>query len=295
MREPRPERRGGGAASAASRSIRARNGERFAYRLLGEPSAQRPTLLLLPTFWITMDDWDPLLLEALALQRQVVLFDGTGVGATTGAVQSTVRAMAADAVTLLDALVGGAAGELPIDVLGHGLGGMVAQHLAVTRPGLVRRLVLAGTSPPGGVPMHRWPPDVEHHAAADRVGPEQILRLLFDMTPTSRAQGRAYLARLTSGTRPAPAMDALTAGARQRLAGERWLEADGCALRAAVRITAPTLVVGGDNDALISPRAVEWFESNLPDVRVRVFPDAGHGFPFQYPLELATLVASFLA
>ena len=53
--------------------------------------------------------------------------------------------MAHDALRFIDAL-----GLTEIDVLGFSIGGFVAQELALIRPQLVRRLVLAGTGPQGG-------------------------------------------------------------------------------------------------------------------------------------------------
>ena len=57
----------------------------------------------------------------------------------------TIEAMARDAITLIDAL-----GLNTIDVVGHSMGGLVAQEVALARPELVRRLVLVGTGPRGG-------------------------------------------------------------------------------------------------------------------------------------------------
>jgi pimeloyl-ACP methyl ester carboxylesterase len=34
---------------------------------------------------------------------------------------------------------------------------------------------------------------------------------------------------------------------------------------------------------------------HLPDARVRVYPDGGHGFLFQWPVEFAGMVTSFLS
>ena len=73
------------------------------------------------------------------------MFDNAGVASSSGTVPDTIEAMADDAITFTNAL-----GLDTIDVIGHSMGGLVAQEVALARPDLVRRLVLAGTGPRGG-------------------------------------------------------------------------------------------------------------------------------------------------
>lgn len=55
------------------------------------------------------------------------------------------------------------------------------------------------------------------------------------------------------------------------------------------------LVTAGDNDTMI-PTVNAWLMARyLPDARVRVYPDSGHGFLFQWPEQFATMVNSFLS
>jgi len=74
----------------------------------------------------------------------VVLLANRGVGASTGIVPDNVTEMARDVLLAVDAL-----GLEEIDLLGFSLGGFVAQELALRRPRLARRIVLAGTAPEG--------------------------------------------------------------------------------------------------------------------------------------------------
>ena len=54
------------------------------------------------------------------------------------------------------------------------------------------------------------------------------------------------------------------------------------------------LITAGDNDTMI-PTVNAWLMArHLPDARVRVYPDSGHGFLFQWPVEFAEMVTSFL-
>jgi pimeloyl-ACP methyl ester carboxylesterase len=76
----------------------------------------------------------------------VITFDNRGVGASEGATPDSVEAMARDAVAFIRAL-----GFEQVDLVGFSLGGMVSQVVAQEEPQLVRKIVLAGTGPAGGV------------------------------------------------------------------------------------------------------------------------------------------------
>jgi pimeloyl-ACP methyl ester carboxylesterase len=53
-------------------------------------------------------------------------------------------------------------------------------------------------------------------------------------------------------------------------------------------------VANGDNDTMIPTINSHILGEHLPNARVRIFPDAGHGFLFQWPVEFADAVATFL-
>src|ERR1700694_1966835 len=93
-----------------------------------------------------MEDWNPKVLDGLARQRQVVLINNVA-SAARAAVLPTMSARWL--FTRRSSLV--RSGSKQIDVLGYSLGGLVAQQLAANPPELVRRLILAGTGPQGGL------------------------------------------------------------------------------------------------------------------------------------------------
>jgi len=98
-----------------------------------------------------LDNWDPALVDALAAHRRVVSFDNVGVAATTGATPDTVEAMAHGAIAFLEAM------SLPrVDLLGFSIGSFIAQEIALIRPNLLRRVVLASSAPQGAAGMHGW-------------------------------------------------------------------------------------------------------------------------------------------
>ncbi len=71
--------------------------------------------------------------------------------------------------------------------------------------------------------------------------------------------------------------------------------ADPSQLNRLAGITQPTLVANGSNDTMIPTVNSQILADHLPDARLRIYPDAGHGFLFQYPVRFAELVTTFLS
>ena len=128
----------GGYLAAPNRVLSAPNGIDYAYRQAGEGT---PALVLLQHFRGNLDNLDPALVDALARDRRVVTFDNAGVGESTGTTPGTIAQMARDAIAFLEALEALRRGRPPRLLA---IGSFVAQEIALIRPGLVRRLVLAG-------------------------------------------------------------------------------------------------------------------------------------------------------
>src|SRR5215469_8526864 len=132
----------------------ATNGVEYAYRDTGGGDGAVP-LVLLQHFRGNLDNWDPALIDALASTRRVVTFDNAGVGGSTGTTADTIEQMARDAIAFLAAMEFNQA-----DLLGFSIGSFVAQQVALVRPAIVRRLVLASSAPKGAAGMHGWAPEV---------------------------------------------------------------------------------------------------------------------------------------
>ncbi len=124
----------------------------FTYRRTG-PRGGVP-LVQLMRFRGTIDWWDPEFVDRLAADRDVILFDNVGIGYTGGEPRDTSEGFADGAIEFIETL-----GLTQVDLLGWSLGGIVAQHVALRRPGLVRKIVVAGSSGPGVVPPGSctWP------------------------------------------------------------------------------------------------------------------------------------------
>lgn len=142
--------------AAAARTVVTADGVALRYDLhSGGPGT---TLMLVAGTGYAGATWTPEMLQQLRRDRPVITFDhrGTGRSGSSDGPYST-RGFAADAAAIIDA-VGG-----PVHVLGHSMGGRVAQWLALDRPDAVASLILAasgsgrrtdGTPATRGVPYH---------------------------------------------------------------------------------------------------------------------------------------------
>jgi pimeloyl-ACP methyl ester carboxylesterase len=277
-------------SSAPTQFLEMKGGERYAYRRFG--SGPGLPLLLLQHFTGTLDNWDPALTDALATERELILFDNAGIGRSSGAVPTTVAAMAKDAAAFLDRL-----GVGTCDVLGFSLGGMIAQQMVLDRPTIFRRLILVGTAPRGGEDiMHLEKPSLAKHLQdPSNKGYSVLQKIFFTLTQSGQAAGASFVERLAErkedfdGVSGSSVANAQMAAFRdwERVTGERFAE-----LRT---IRHPTLVVNGVHDEMIpvvnSYRLVE----NLPNAVLLTYPDAGHGSLFQYHESFARQASAFLS
>ena len=175
-------------ANASIERVTAENAIEYAYRDLG---AGDVPLVLLQHFRGNLDNWDPALIDDLAAERRVVPFDNVGVGTTTGTTPNTVEAMAHDAIAFIEAM-----SFQQVDLLGFSIGSFVAQEIALRRPDVVRRLVLASSAPWGGAGMHGWAPEVINAVGKPQPDPNCYLDVFFTASPASRQAGQATLGRI---------------------------------------------------------------------------------------------------
>ena len=266
---------------------RGANGVDYAYRELGDGAVP---LVLLQHFRGNLDNWDPPLLDALAANRRVVVFDNVGVGGSSGVTPGTVAEMARDTITFFDAM------ELDhVDLLGFSIGSFVAQEIALTRPDIVRRLVLASAAPKGAAGMHGWAPEVIAAVGQPQRDPDGYLRVFFTASEASRQAGKETLQRI-SGAR-ADERDALTTWQTRQAQYDavcRWGIPDHARLERLRAITMPVFVANGDRDPMILPRFSYLLAGLIPQARVKIYPDAAHGFLFQHHAAFAADVGAFL-
>ncbi len=226
--------------------------------------------------------WLPEVVDRLAARQTVLTFDHRGTGRTPSRPEPySTRVFADDAAGLMAAL------DLsPAHVLGHSMGGRVAQWIGLDRPDMVRSLILAATGPgewrsdkpvTRGVPLHTAVAMIElgydeymrRHIAETFFTPEYVasrpdrVRWLVDAFWQARPELREYLRHVVAR--------------QEHQTADRLSE-----------LTQPSLVLIGDRDRHQGGTGVHWEQSaylaeHLPNVERQVVPDASHGYLWQAP------------
>jgi pimeloyl-ACP methyl ester carboxylesterase len=261
-------------------------GIRYAYRRFGKQGQK--TLLLLGYLSSNMDAWDPTVTNGLAENNEIILFDNAGVGASGGTCRSTVAEMAKDCAAFCSAL-----GLTHLHILGHSLGGMIAQQLAQDYPELVRGLILLGTGPRGGEGM-----------SFTNIRPEEqeadpiafLLAAFFAPTESSQCAGRAHVARLALRTQDRDFPASASTTRTQIDALQEWGAVPSTGRYAMLRnIPHPTLIIHGNKDIVVEPINALILAEQLPNAQLIVYPDASHGAQDQHAHRFLKHVGLFLA
>jgi pimeloyl-ACP methyl ester carboxylesterase len=266
--------------------VSASNGTDYAYREAGDGSAP---LVLLQHFRGNLDSWDPALVDALASGRRVVTFDNTGVGGSTGTTPNTVEQMAHDAIAFITAMGLGQA-----DILGFSIGSFIAQEIALIRPAIVRRLILASSAPQGAAGMHGWAPEVIGAIGTPATSPDEYLDVFFTRSAASRQAGQEALRRMYARTEDRDTPTTWETREAQYDAVCTWGIPDHALLQRVSCIEMPVFVANGDSDPMILPHYSYLLAGLIPQAGVKVYPDSAHGFLFQHHAEFAGDVDEFL-
>ena len=275
-----------GYADCSTRDVTAPNDIVYTYRDVG---AGEVPMVLLQHFRGNLDNWDPALIDDLAAARRVVTFNNRGVASTSGLTPNTIEAMAQDAIAFIDAL-----GLNKIDLLGFSIGSFVAQEIALSRPDLLRRVVLASSAPQGASGMHGWAPEVIGAVGRREPNPQGYIDVFFAHSETSRQAGQQAAGRIFGKTSNQDAPTSWQTRQAQYDAVCRWGIPNHALLQRVSAIETPVFVASGDSDPMILPRYSYLLTGLLPEARLKIYPDAAHGFLFQHHSEFAADVDAFL-
>jgi pimeloyl-ACP methyl ester carboxylesterase len=198
--------------------------------------------------------------------------------------------MARDAIAFITALGLGQA-----DILGFSIGSFVAQQIALIRPAIIRRLVLASAAPQGAAGMHGWAPEVIGAVGTPETSPEGYLGVFFTRSPASRQAGQQSLARMYARTQDRDQPTTWATRQAQYDAVCAWGVPDHALLQRLSAISQPVFVANGDSDPMILPHYSYLLAGLIPQAQVKIYPDSAHGFLFQHHAEFAADVEAFLS
>ncbi len=261
------------------------NGVNIYYEITGQG---RPLLLIAGLgygLWL----WHKMV-PGLAERFQVIAFDNRGSGQTDKPDGPyNVQMMAADAAGLLDTL-----GISRAHVMGHSMGGFIAQELVLSRPDLVDRLILSSTN--FGGPNHIPVTPAAMAVMMDRSGdPLDVIRRgiavacapgFAEARPEVIQEIVAY--RLSNPVPPAQYQAQLAVGLG-------LIGAEACFEKRLPNVQVSTLLFFGEHDQVVPPGNADLLARQIPHSTIRILPGAGHVYSLEKPAEAVAVVTAFLS
>jgi len=248
----------------------ARNGS---VELHWESTGHGPPVLLIAGQGMTLQGWwatVPVLERAF----RVIVFDNRDTGRSSRMMfPYTVAQMADDAVAVLDS-----AGESRAHVYGLSLGASVAQEIALRHPERVHGLVLGAGTPGAPRAILPSPPALTFFARAGAMGPEEAEWAAVPYTygaATRRRHGHRIAENIAR--RLTSPIDTLT------YLHQAAAIATHSTCRRLGRITAPTLVVHGEQDMIVPPANGRLLAERIPEAHLSMWPDSGHMYVIDEP------------
>lgn len=219
----------------------------------------------------------------LSKHLRVVTLDNRGAGRTSAPDRPySIAGMAEDVNALL-----GQIGVAKAHVLGHGMGGFIAQELAASHPERVNRLILLASAAEveGYVEaIVRSAIDIRRSSMSREQGVRAMAPLLYSPALLDDA-ARLDRAVLNALRNPVAQQD--HAFIRQAQALLQWEGGRAAAIKS------PTLVIAGEDDVFFPARNTEKLAKAIPSATLATLP-GGHVGAVEYPHEYNTAILEFL-
>ena len=240
-----------------------------------EQSGQGPPVLLIQGVGVAGECWRPQV-EILSKDFQTVIFDNRGLGQSypcTGRI--TIEAMAEDARALMDA-----AGWESAHIVGHSMGGIIAQQLALDCPKRVRSLSLLCTFA-CAKDAARLTPWVLWMTLRTRIGTRQMRRRAFlEMLWSPDALEKIDADELATRVGALIGRD-LAVQPSVLMKQVRALSRHDTLMRLGELRGIPTLVISAEHDPIALPRYGLKLAESIPCAQFELVPAASHGVTIQ--------------
>jgi pimeloyl-ACP methyl ester carboxylesterase len=216
---------------------------------------------------------------------RAVAWDMPGYGHSDPIEPYTFKGLAEKCIALIDALA--ARNGQQVSLVGHSMGGMVAQEVVARRPDLVQHLILCGTSAAFGRSDGEWQNEFVQQRMAPLLQGQTMAELARQLVPTMAGpqalpEGLRLAEHCMSGVSPGTykrALEALvTFDRRQDLA----------------RISMPTLLVAGANDPNAPPEVMRKMGERIPRSQYKVMQGIGHLMNLESPDDFDQMVMAFI-
>jgi pimeloyl-ACP methyl ester carboxylesterase len=214
---------------------------------------------------------------------RAVAWDMPGYGHSAPIEPYTFKGLAQSCVQLIEALQCG-----PLTLVGHSMGGMVAQEVVARRPELVNRLVLCGTSPAFGKPDGDWQRAFVEQRTAPLDAGQSMADLAQTLVPQMIGPGS-----LPEGVRLATHCMGLVPAATYRRALECIVTFDRRANLADIAV--PTLLVAGEHDRNAPPAVMKKMADAIARSSYHEMKGVGHLQNLEAPDEFDALLLNFLS
>ncbi|MBI1170192.1 alpha/beta fold hydrolase [bacterium] len=245
-----------------------------------EPRKDRPTLVIAHGLFGSGRNWG-VIARNLATRRDVVAVDMRNHGFSPRRPTQSYPDMAEDLAEVIGAI------GAPVDLLGHSMGGKAAMTLALTHPGLLRRLVVADIAPVAY--GHDQSQHIKAMRGLDRTGLTSRMEAdrRLALTVADPALRAFFLQSLDLKVQPAAwriNLDVLEAE-MDKIVG--WPDLQG-------EFKGPTLFLAGSESTYIRPENRETIRRLFPAARFAKLMGAGHWLHADKPREFETTVRLFL-
>lgn len=229
------------------------------------------------------------MVPGLAEQFQVITFDNRGVGQTDKpAGPYSAGLLAGDTAALLKAL------DIPkAHVMGHSMGGFIAQEMALSYPDMVDKLILASTN--FGGPRH-LPITPEAMAVLGDVTSDPVTRFkngLAVSTAPGWSENNAAMIDEWLAWRMANLVDPAAYQAQMAI-GLGLLAEAACFEPRLAAVQSETLILFGAHDKVVPPGNADLLAAKIPRSTVHLLPNAGHFFPIETPEAANEAIIRFL-